>query len=566
MEAYSNSSQVDTDPLDLLPAVYNASFDAASRQNDPLCLEDTRVDILERIVSWSNCASNDRPIFWLSGMAGTGKSTIARTIALRFQEEERVLASFFFARDNAASVSARDFFTTIAKQLATSGDPALREKICAAIQNNSDIAHKAQRLQWQRLVLKPLTQLHEERQTLRDRRLAVIVIDALDECDRQDDVREILRIICGCRGLDHARLRIVITSRPETPIRLGFEDMPHILHQTLSLDDVSHEIVNADLTVFFNHWLKDVRRRHGGLSTDWPGADSVASLVARCEGLFIYAATLSLFLLQKPQLCSERLNRIMEEDQVSSSTYLEPLDRMYLTILRVSLDNTSALSDHERETLQERFNHVVGSIVVLQDGISAEALASLLRMPLMNVKGTLHNLHSVIRYFQDGRAIKLLHESFREFVTHPQRCTELRFYVEPHKAHEKLLNDCLRTMNFHLKRDVCNARDPAATIEELRLNAAGQRCMLLPHVQYACSNWLEHGQKSGLDLGNHMQFSEFFYTHFLHWFEAMCWIGKLGKAVGCVLTLLESPVSHCPLLPPSSVRDTNRLSDSRMSS
>ncbi|THY39315.1 hypothetical protein D6C99_08678 [Aureobasidium pullulans] len=536
-----NSSQVDTNPLDLLPAVYIASFDAASRQNDPLCLEDTRVEILERIVSWSNCASNDRPIFWLSGMAGTGKSTIARTIALKFQEEERVFASFFFARDNAASVSARDFFTTIAKQLATSGDPALREKICAAIQNNSDIAHKAQRLQWQRLVLKPLTQLHEECQTLRDRRLAVIVIDALDECDRQDDIREILRIICGCRGLDPARLRIIITSRPETPIRLGFEDMPHILHQTLSLDDVSHEIVNADLTVFFNHWLKDVRRRHGGLSTDWPGADSVASLVAKCEGLFIYAATLSLFLLQKPQLCNERLNRIMEEDQVSSNTYLEPLDRMYLTILRVSIDDTSALSDHEREILQERFDHVVGSIVVLQDGISAEALALLLRMPTMNVAGTLHNLHSVIRYFQDGRAIRLLHESFREFITDPQRCTEPRFYVDSKRAHEKLLNDCLETLKVHLKQDVCNARDPAATIEELQPNAASQRCQLLPHVQYACSNWHEHGQKSGLDLGNHGQLSEFFYTHFLHWIEAMCWMGKLAKAVGCVSTLLESP-------------------------
>ncbi|THY54068.1 hypothetical protein D6C98_04663 [Aureobasidium pullulans] len=540
-DVYQNFNQVDTNPLDLLPAVYIASFDAAVRQNDPLCLEDTRVEILERIVSWSNCASNDRPIFWLSGMAGTGKSTIARTIALKFQEEERVFASFFFARDNAASVSARDFFTTIAKQLATSGDPALREKICAAIQNNSDIAHKAQRLQWQRLVLKPLTQLHEECQTLRDRRLAVIVIDALDECDRQDDIREILRIICGCRGLDPARLRIIITSRPETPIRLGFEDMPHILHQTLSLDDVSHEIVNADLTVFFNHWLKDVRRRHGGLSTDWPGADSVASLVAKCEGLFIYAATLSLFLLQKPQLCNERLNRIMEEDQVSSNTYLEPLDRMYLTILRVSIDDTSALSDHEREILQERFDHVVGSIVVLQDGISAEALALLLRMPTMNVAGTLHNLHSVIRYFQDGRAIRLLHESFREFITDPQRCTEPRFYVDSKRAHEKLLNDCLETLKVHLKQDVCNARDPAATIEELQPNAASQRCQLLPHVQYACSNWHEHGQKSGLDLGNHGQLSEFFYTHFLHWIEAMCWMGKLAKAVGCVSTLLESP-------------------------
>ncbi|THW05863.1 hypothetical protein D6D24_10113 [Aureobasidium pullulans] len=544
---FNNSSQFDSDPLDLLPAVCNASFDAASRQNGPFCLDDTRVEILERIMLWSDSASNDKPIFWLSGMAGTGKSTIARTIALKLQEKERVLASFFFVRDNAASESAKDFFTTIAKQLATSEDPALREKICAAIRNNRDIVHKAQRLQWQKLVLKPLTQLCEERQTPRDRPLAVVIIDALDECNNQDNVREILRIICGYGGLDHARLRIIITSRPETPIQLGFEDMPHILYKTLSLDDVSHEIVNADLIVFFNHWLKEVRGRHGGLSSGWPGADSVTSLVARCGGLFIYAATLSRFLLQNPKVCHGRLNLIMEEYQVSSNNYLEPLDRMYLTILRVSADDTSALSDHESETLQEHFNHVVGSIVVLQDGISAEALALLLRMPMMNVVGILHNLQSVIRYFQDGRAIRLLHESFREFITDSKRCTELRFHVEPERAHKKLLDDCLETMKVHLKQDMCNARDPAATIEKLQLNTASKRCPLLPHVRYACSDWLEHGQKSGLDLGNYGQLSEFFYTHFLHWIEAMCCMGKLAKAVGYVSTLLESPTLECRL-------------------
>ncbi|KAG2162003.1 hypothetical protein JADG_001742 [Aureobasidium aubasidani] len=480
---YQNFNQFDSDPLDLLPAVCNASFDAASRQNGPFCLDDTRVEILERIMLWSDSASNDKPIFWLSGMAGTGKSTIARTIAQRFQDKGRVLASFFFARDNAAS----------------------------------------------------------------NRPSAVIVIDALDECDRQDDITDTLRIICGCRGLDHARLRIIITSRPETAIRLGFEDMPQRLHWTFSLDDVSHKIVNADLSVFFNHWLNYVRRKHGGLSSGWPGADSVTSLVARCGGLFIYASTLSQFLLQNPKVCHGRLNLIMEEYQVSSNNYLEPLDRMYLTILRVSADDTSALSDHESETLQEHFNHVVGSIVVLQDGISAEALALLLRMPMMNVVGILHNLQLVIRYFQDGRAIRLLHESFREFITDSKRCTELRFHVEPERAHEKLLDDCLETLKDHLKQDMCNARDPAATIEEVQLNAASQRCQLLPHVQYACSNWLEHGQKSGLDLGNHERLSEFFYTQFLHWIEAMCWMGKLAKAVEYVLTLLESPTLECRL-------------------
>jgi len=39
---------------------------------------------------------NSKCIFWLNGMAGTGKSTISRTIAQELAEKKRLAASFFF--------------------------------------------------------------------------------------------------------------------------------------------------------------------------------------------------------------------------------------------------------------------------------------------------------------------------------------------------------------------------------------------------------------------------------------------------------------------------------------
>lgn len=48
-------------------------------QHDSLCLPDTRVDIQNEITAWSEDA-HDKTIYWLSGVAGTGKSTIARTV------------------------------------------------------------------------------------------------------------------------------------------------------------------------------------------------------------------------------------------------------------------------------------------------------------------------------------------------------------------------------------------------------------------------------------------------------------------------------------------------------
>jgi transcriptional regulator with PAS, ATPase and Fis domain len=44
------------------------------------CLRGTRVEVLRDIENWSRM-SNAKCLFWLNGMAGTGKSTISQTIA-----------------------------------------------------------------------------------------------------------------------------------------------------------------------------------------------------------------------------------------------------------------------------------------------------------------------------------------------------------------------------------------------------------------------------------------------------------------------------------------------------
>ena len=68
--------------LSKLPYADGANFDSHERQNEPYCLPDTRVDILCQIMKWS-ADPYQKTIFWLNGMAGTGKSTIARTIIYR---------------------------------------------------------------------------------------------------------------------------------------------------------------------------------------------------------------------------------------------------------------------------------------------------------------------------------------------------------------------------------------------------------------------------------------------------------------------------------------------------
>src|SRR4051794_40488655 len=72
-----------------------ATFDSYLDQHERECLPGTRTDLLDHIAKWAEDPQG-KSIFWLSGMAGTEKSTISRTIA---RSNGQLGASFFFKRD-----------------------------------------------------------------------------------------------------------------------------------------------------------------------------------------------------------------------------------------------------------------------------------------------------------------------------------------------------------------------------------------------------------------------------------------------------------------------------------
>ncbi|PYH79676.1 hypothetical protein BO82DRAFT_403998 [Aspergillus uvarum CBS 121591] len=100
-----------------LPYVKDARFNSiADSEESPYCLENTRVQILEGIDHWAN--DRDGPcIFWMSGLAGTGKSTIARTVARKYDDEHRLGASFFFSVLHSDTKRTTSFVTIIARHL-----------------------------------------------------------------------------------------------------------------------------------------------------------------------------------------------------------------------------------------------------------------------------------------------------------------------------------------------------------------------------------------------------------------------------------------------------------------
>ncbi|KAH6705121.1 hypothetical protein BKA61DRAFT_679870 [Leptodontidium sp. MPI-SDFR-AT-0119] len=159
-------------PLSQLPATPQAAFNSLENQHGPECLSNTRVDILQDITSWAD-GSDARCIYWLDGMAGTGKSTVARTAARIYYDRGNLGGSFFFSRGGGDVSLAEKLFTTLASQLAAKNPSAKRH-----IQENQDIALCSLRDQWNQLILSPLSKaIGKAPATI------VLVIDALDECD-----------------------------------------------------------------------------------------------------------------------------------------------------------------------------------------------------------------------------------------------------------------------------------------------------------------------------------------------------------------------------------------------
>jgi len=510
-----------------LPCAEGAAHDDWLRRHEDHCLQDTRVDLRKQIMDWCD-DPNGKCIFWLNGMAGTGKSTISRTIALELAEKKRLAASFFFTRGKKDVSHSRMFFTTIAAQLANSL-PVLRTSISDAIDNNTQIFQKGPREQWNQLILNPLKNAPTQSIQL------VVVIDALDECDSMEDIQLILQLLEEAKDLETVRIKIFVTSRPEIPIFDGFRQLSGEAYQDFILHNIPLDTVNGDISTFFLRKLSPLKVKHG-LGTPWPDEGIIEQLVERAAGLFIYAATTLRFIQDGIDGPEEQLSLILSATK-SSRSATEHLDGIYTTLLQHSVLGKRGYQ--ECEQLAERFRQVVGSIVVMFNTMPARNLAELLQIPFKMVSRTLDSLRSVLNVPEnESHHVRLFHLSFRDFLQDSQRCRDSRFQIDEKETHTSLFRKCMLYIS-QLQENICDLWGPGVLITDIP-NDTIQKSIPL-HVQYACRYWLDHWR-----LGNPLEAVEdiktirqFLDQHFLHWLEGLSLIGEVSNGVHMIIALEE---------------------------
>ena len=466
-------------------------------------------------------------------MAGTGKSTISRTVSSKWAEQKELGGSFFFSRGQADLSGAAKFFTTLATQLANTV-PALKPHVCKAIIDNPDISQRSRSEQWKVLIFQPLLHLGRESPPLQP---IILVIDALDECEDEQDARLILRLFSQARDLNAqgVRMRIFITSRPETPIRLGFRnDIPASDHQDFILHHISQPTIEHDITVFLHHELEKIwRDREGSSCTSQggPGATKIELLCKKACGLFIYASTACRFIGDRSWDPEKNLSIVLADDHLGQSPTGD-LDDMYTKVLMRSI--TPSSRDEQKQS--DQFRQIVGSIVVMFDSLPAIPLCRLLGIEEEEVRLRLHGLHSVldIPAGQDG-LIRLIHPSFRDFLLNKDRCSDVRFSVAEEAAHRDLFVSCLRLLSNKLRKDICNLWHPGTLASEVGSHVV-ESCIPLD-VQYACRNWVDHLRQSNTVLRDNDQTHRFLQHHFLHWLEALSFLGKMPDSIHFMRTL-----------------------------
>lgn len=463
-------------------------------------------------------------------MAGTGKSTIARTIAGSISRQGHLGASFFFSRGGGDLGHAGKFVSTLAYQLAKVS-PTLKRLICDAIAEQDDITHQGLYNQWKELIVRPLSRMGSSKSHL------VFVIDALDECEREDDIKLILQLFIEAKDLTGIQLRVVLTSRPEVAIRLGFQDMPEIIHQNLDLRDIPRKIVNHDISEFLRHELGKIRKACG-LPTDWADEKVIRLLVEKSDCLFIYAATACRFIGDRNWNPKKQLPLILQDVPDSSST--ANLDDMYLQVLRHTISED--YDEKKRNELSKRFRQTVGPIIVSFDVLSSSAFEGLLSIERDDIVLALNPLHSVLNIPENRESpIRLLHPSFRDFLLDRGRCRDDHFWIDQEEVHVKLAKDCLRLLFNGLKRDICNLKSSGYLACEVQIDQI--ESYIPKGIQYACRYWVAHlehvdpDHRNEIGLHDNGHIYSFFQKHFLHWLEALSLMRRMSEAVLMIMKL-----------------------------
>jgi len=476
---------------------------------------------------WAKNAQ-DQPVFWLNGLAGTGKSTIAQTFSEMASNGDILGASFFCSRDYLERKMLKNIFPTLAYQLACRY-PRFRDHLVKAIRRDPSVAHSSLISQLRDLLVDPLSAT---------RISCVIVIDALDECVDDQPASAILSVL-GRLVSKLPLMKFFITGRPEPRIRSGFR-LPLLepFTQIFLLHEVASTYVKGDIRLYLTEKLTGIAKRRSGLDLPeaWPSDADITALVQKSSGLFIFAATVARFVESEHHEPGERLRLIVSKVDDTSYEGASGIDSLYSQVLR------DAFSGINEESAFVDLKRILSAVMLALDPLSRDGLVQLLGIDSALISTRLRHLHSVILIPADGlKEIRVFHKSFPDFLQDRNRCPDPRFHIDSSTRHGDMALGCLYLVG-ELSMNPCSVA-PFVMNQDIPDLPELLRDKLGSGLRYACKYWSAHllSSSTSREYSNRLIAStSLFFDHSVFpWMEVMSLEGCLEDVIHSMNHLLD---------------------------
>ncbi|CAE6431136.1 unnamed protein product [Rhizoctonia solani] len=493
----------------LLPAMsacYNSA--QATELKRGSCTKGTRIDVLGQMVDWIE-ASIPGSVYWMSGMAGTGKTTISCSLCKDLEASGRLAASFFCSRVLPECRDVSRIIPSIAYQLARFSHP-FRFALSSILGKNPDAHTCLPDLQFDTLIVQ--TFLHVMKGSPSDSYLVkdtlpenlVVVIDALDECEHKKSTSQILDLLLT-KSAD-LPIKFIVSSRPESEIR----DQMTQQHVTDKSRMVLHELDRHTVQMDIKTYLKS------SLAQMQLSEKEIAALVERAGVLFIHAATVVRYISYDNFRGNSRIRLKNVLNASSAPKKDKEIDELYTTVLQAALDNPE-LEDSEKDDIRQ----VLHAIICAKEPLTVPAFSSLLKMnDVDRVHAALRSLWSVLHISGASELVTTLHASFPEYMLDSSRSG--RYYCDPAVINGTLTLgcfDCFRNMRPQF--NICGLESSFIRDDQVHGLKERVKYIITTEAFYAARYWAEHLQSAAGSSELMQELEEFLSVRLLLWMEIM---------------------------------------------